>query len=717
MTLMTRNLSTFGSRFSVIFDPYHRMIKHGVLGMFLERESELICGVETSGKPESYLPLSSKPNRFDAVYSTATMNSITYHGINTDSGYDLTCTFTSPFSPHDEKLMVAPFFYVDVKVERRIRPHNLKGVKKNIEKGALHFGIQGDGLQLHPHDHTIDLNYDIHTSSRFVQGDFARTLQLHLMKDQQKIENFANTERLWNADADCQDGGLFVLPFDFTQQDAFTFQFIWAAFNTDDFIKVNGKTHQLLYTSHFSTLDDVIAYAHEHREAILHKSHFFDETIEASSLSRSWKDFISFTYQSYKLNTLYTIDRNASKSFTVWEGNCMYNATLDVEYNNGLFYYTLCPSLLPIQFEQWAATESGEGFIDHDLGEGYQIKRAKYAHPMKVEENCNFILMLYAHCITQNDMQVAKQHFDTMKRLIDFMIAADTTGNGIPNLGTDNTIDDAVPAIQNAKEQTYLAIKTACTYQCFAKLCDHLGEEPYKHKVLLQAEKIMQTVDSELWLDDHYGVCLDTSQEGYRAFLTDEILQGPMLGKDSYSIYAENGLLYPLLCGFMPNYLNTARLRQNIFQSYMACDAQYGCHHSNDSDSIWFSQNMWRDFTAAYLGHDLLDNVDKYWDFQKMMNTNGQSKLYIDTYGENALWHYPRGLTSIGVLYAMLRLQINRLSQTICIRPLRTTLRMPLPMFADWQQSRMPWVVVDNKDVHIENEDLLKGYKLHIESY
>ncbi len=714
MPLMTRNLSTFGSRFSVILDPYHRRIKHGVLGMFLERESELICGVEADGSPGSYLPFSDHDNQFDAVYASTTMNSITYHCINTQDGYDLICSFTSPFSPDDEQLMIAPFFYIDVSVKRRTRPHNLTGVKRNIGAGRLRFGLIGEGLQTISQGQAVDLQYDVHTSSRFVQGDFARTLQLSLMKDGEQVDRFTNEERLWCEHGPSEPSGIFDLPFNLDEQDEWTFHYIWTAYNSDDFITVKGVPHRLLYTSSFHSMDDIITYAQANRQLLMTKSQFYDETIEASSLSRSWKDFIGFTFQSYKLNTLYAVDASGSKSFTVWEGNCMYNATLDVEYNNGLFYYTMCPSLLPIQFEQWAATEAGEGYIDHDLGEAFHIERATYGHPMKIEENCNFILMLYAHCTTQGTYTVAEQHYETLKRLVDYMIAADTTGNGIPNIGTDNTIDDAVPAIQNAKEQTYLAIKTSCAFQCFAKLAAHAGDTDYENKANGQAQKIMKTVDAELWLQDHYGVCLDTTQDGYVAFLTNELLKGPMEGKDSYSIYAENGLLYPLLSGFMPDFLNESRLRHNIYNSYKACDSQYGSHHSNDSDSIWFSQNMWRDFTAAYLGHDLLDNVDKYWSFQKLMNTGGQSKLYIDTYGENALWHYPRGLTSIGVLYAMLRLQIDRAQKTIRIAPLRRTMRIPLPLFADWANSRMPWVVVDNDSINIENEDLLDGYEILI---
>ena len=171
-------------------------------------------------------------------------------------------------------------------------------------------------------------------------------------------------------------------------------------------------------------------------------------------------------------------------------------------------------------------------------------------------------------------------------------------------------------------------------------------------------------------------------------------------------------MLYPFLSGLTLRYFNYDRLSRDITEAFRACCTPFGCNHSNDSDSIWFSQNMWRDFTAAYLGHDMLDNADRYWDFQKIMNTGDHLNLYIDTFGENALWYYPRGLTSIGVLFAALRLKIDGFSKVIQIAPLRKTMRIPLVSFTDWKTLRTPWVNVENGKVLIENEDLLKDFKV-----
>lgn len=716
MQLMSTNLTTLGLRYTLIFDAGEKRIKHGVLGMFLEQTSQLICGISAPEIPASYLPFSEQENRFEAVYMSITYNSVTYRAINKEGGYNLEVTFTSPFLPQQEKMNVAPMFYVDVKVQRSTRPHNLVKVKQNISEGTLLFGLQADDLQLYPRGHRCGISYDIQTSSRFVLGDFARTLNLKLYQNGQALETVNCQELLYSFDGRANEKGVFEVPFQLSEQvPEFKTSFVLAGYSqVRDFISIHEKPYNLLYTSYFQDIEAVLQYAIENKEACMQQSAFMDQSITDTSLSQSWKDFIAFTFQSYKLNTVYCCDKEGNKAYHVWEGNCMYNSTMDVEYNNGLFYYTYFPEVLPVLLDQWAQTEQGEGYIDHDCGAGYVIEKANYSYPMIIEENCNFIQMLYAYCVQQGSWEKAKQHYETLKKLVKCIFEADTTGNGIPNTGTDNTIDDAVPAIQNAKEQTYLAIKSACTLQCFAKIAVAQSDLSNANAATQRANKIIDSVEEVLWKGDHYAVCTDETQDGYWRFLTHETLSGAMEGKDSYSIYAENGMLYPMMSGFMPERLNYNRLSENIFCSEKYCSTEYGCNHSNDSDSIWFSQNLWRDFIAAYLGHDMLDNVDKYWGFQKIMNTNKRLNLYIDTFGENALWYYPRGLTSVGVLYAMLRLQIDAFQKEIRISPLRKSLRIPLVSFADWNARILPWVVVKDGIVQIEHEELLKGYRVVI---
>lgn len=714
MNTMAYNLSSFGSRFSLIFDPHNKKVKHGTLGMFLEHTSDLICGV-VSDESESFIPYSGKTNNFQMVYMSTKQNSLTYTAINKMQGYNMEVTFTSPFAPGDEKMMCAPFFYVDVKITKSGRPHNLVKVMNNMSKGTFVFGVQDEALNLVKNGNNVEIGYDIQTQSRFIVGDFARTLKIQIEDEKgETLETVSCKEVLSSDSAVAKDDGLFYADFDLSEKDEWNFSYVWATHYNSNFIRVDDVPYKFLYENYFDSANAVTDFAWAEKCSIMKKSKFYEDMFENSSLSRSWKDFIAFTFQSYKLNTLWAINEAGGKSFSVWEGNCMFNSTMDVEYNNGLFYYTVCPQVLPQMFAGWAKTECDEGFIDHDLGSCYNLHRATYSHPMKIEENCNYTLMLHAYCKINGDYTVAKENYEVLKKIMQYNIVADTTGNGIPNEGTANTIDDAIPAIQFAKEQTYLALKSAATFQVFAEIAELVGDTDFAKTCKAQSEKITSTVDNELWVDDHYGVCLDKSQEGYKAFMTREELHGDMEGRDEASIYAENGILYPMMAGFDLKDVDLARMSENIINAYERCKTVYGSNHSENSDSVWISQNLWRDFSAAYLGHDILDNVDQYWQFQKVMNTEGRLNLFIDTYGENALWYYPRGLTSIGVLYAMLRLQINSITKTIKINPLRNTARIPLTIFADYNECKVPVVIVEKGQVSIENAEMLKDYKIII---
>lgn len=714
MNLQGYNISTMGSRFSIIFDHHNKIIKHGVLGMFLETTSKLVCGIK-SEKGNCYLPFSSLENNFQIIYMKTTQNSVTYSGVCKDYGYNMDITFTSPFIPQDEKTYTAPFIYVDVKITNSTRPHNLIRVKDNIQKGQFVFGLDNPNISFLQDDNHLDMNYDINADASFVLGDFARTLKVNIHKDGERMELINCTETLYSANMSLGSDNLFYGEIDFTKQESFEFSLVWSGFKGDDFIRAFGENATFLYTEYFSSNKEVIKFATDEKSTIIKKSKFYDDVFENSSLSQTWKDFIAQTFQSYKLNTMYIKTISGKKSFTVWEGNCMYNSTMDVEYNNGLFYYTIFPEVLEHMLDYWELSENDTGHISHDLGRGFAYGgKTQYPHPMKVEENTNYILMLFAYYKIFGKEEILTRHIDILKKITNFMLEADTTGNGIPNEGTSNTIDDAIPAIQHAKEQTYLAIKTACSLQIMAEICKILNDNEYAHVVTARSEKIINTVDSQLWKDDHYTVCLDTRQDGYTRFMTREELHGEMDGRDEHSIFAENGMLYPNMAGFELAGFNMEKFNKNIFNSYLKCDTMYGCNHSENSDSIWISQNLWRDFTAAYMGFDFLDNVEKYMEFQKVMNTDGRLNLFIDTFGENALWYYPRGLTSIGVLYAALALKIDGINKTIQLSPLRKTMRIPLVALANWETMEMPVVVVNQGKVTFENKHLLQDYKIII---
>lgn len=706
MNLMNYNLSTLGGRFNLTLNPSKKCIQHGALGMFMDICSELVCGVETE-YDKSFFTFCGLNNNFVAVYMETTANSIIYTAVNKIVGYDLEMTLTSPFMPEDKQMNCAPFFYIDVCVKKNTGRHKLVGVRNELTDGILVFGVRGDKINITENKGDSDISYIIDADSRLIIGDFERKLKVEICSDDIEQRYFNCCEKIHSDQHDCDETGFYRIPF----KDNLHVQFIWAAYEEKDFITYKGESHSFLYKKYFKDIDEIVDYAEKNRNKIMEKSSFFDSLVKTSSLSQCWKDFIGFTFQSYKMNTIWSYKLNGDELFSVWEGNCMYNLTVDVEYNAGLFYFMLFPDVVPGMLRMWADTERGRGFISHDVGNGYCLESLqKYAHDMPIEENCNFILMLYAGYTINENLCSIVEHKDVLKRLVRYILDSDTIGDGIPNIGVFNTIDDGMNEVQKAEKQTYLAIKSACALNASILMLKNIEDDGLICEAEERVKLIMNTVNEQLWHEDHYGLCLDDSFINSKTGIKETLCY-----KNDYSIYASNGLLYLLLSGQNLDFIDLNRIKIDIYRAYIECNTQYGCTHSKHSNSIWFSQNMWRDFIAAYLDIDILDEVDKYWEFQKVMNTGGFDDLYIDTWGKNALWYYPRGVVSFGVFLAMIRFKINVFEKEVKISPIRKNVRIPLIMFADWKNKKVPWVTGFAGEVFIENKELIEPYKIIIE--
>jgi hypothetical protein len=223
------------------------------------------------------------------------------------------------------------------------------------------------------------------------------------------------------------------------------------------------------------------------------------------------------------------------------------------------------------------------------------------------------------------------------------------------------------------------------------------------------------TLKEKAWLGDHYAVCLSRTTEGLVNPWTGQPLPpGELQGWDDYSIYAENGLLYLLLANMKMPRWDMNNFAVDIESAERATRTPYGSTHTARGDRIiWFSQNLWRDYVAAYLGIDMLDNVESYWDYQVLTGDNLDSCLYYDTNYRNNLNFYPRGATVFGAPISAAGMKLNRRERRLHLSPLRGTLRVPLLPLADWKNMRAPWLIVATRkgvtEARISEPGLLKG--------
>jgi hypothetical protein len=701
MELMATAVGRLGSRFSLVFDPDAKHVLHSALGRWLDSPSDLAIGVRSEDDVVRALPFTRRFPHFEIVEQQLTFCGVKYIARSWDLGLALKTEVIAPFYPRDEWTSVAPLFFIrlEVQPQERIfwRPSD-----RLVRRGQVYVRLQRANLHLTQAHDRLKINYSVP--------------KVLWKGERERPEDLGESEELWWCDerlvpispnAELLDDGI-VFQFDLEDPTKCRFDLVWCAFVDEPILTVFGQPASFKYRWLFTDVEAVADFACRHFDELLAKADQMDELLSNSGLTKTQADLIRFSFQNFLLNTWWVVRDDGAEWFSVWEGSCHFHSTIDVEYNDALVYLAFFPELLELLLDECALFEMQDevgSYLAHDMGGELEVGRQAYHHPMPVEENANFLLML--HCLWRwtGKHELIERHSGLAKRLTAYFERSDTTGNGFPNLGTANTIDDASPAVQYSREQTYLAVKTLCACHAASQIADALGETDWANQCRKLVERIRKTLDEQAWLGDHYAVCLERTADGLVDAWTGKLLSGELVGWDAYSIYTANGLLYLLLSGNEPD-LNYQRICTDILNAYWQSLTEYGCTHTSaDRSNVWVSQNLWRDFIAAYMGIQLPDNSPRYFALQAFMNTSGLTKGFIDTYLTNNLCFYPRGVTSIGYLFALCGLQIDRVRNIVRLREKAPyPCRVPLLPLADWERGIVPAVVYHFVDGQIKAE-------------
>ncbi len=685
-------LARFGSRYSINVRPQERAWYQSPCGRFYDEHVETLVGLDVGGKMYALPFCRLKVNEFDSVHQIMSPCKLTWRASIPSQQLVLTVTLTSPFYPKDEMLTLMPAFIADFTIEnlsetetangkliysRRLNPKQLATLRISDgtaifeTPGAFHAleGIKGDGWKM---------------ETRRIDGE-----ETHIACTREFSLNPKSRE---------------------------TFTLILACHSKEAFFVAMGYPYRFKYANLFGDIGDVFSYAKGNLERLRKRTELFERALTASLLNDGMKELLSLAFQSYASNALWLIPaEDTAKSngirrkppfeewFSVLEGGGgLFNSTVDVEYNISPFYLLFWSEPLHMLLREWSAYRRG-GVIRHDMGMGFIANGMGYYYDMPVEENTNFILMLFSLWASTADHNLLKEHWNAVKELVAYLISTDTDGNGFPNLGTSNTIDQGVYAIQHAPEQTYLAMKMAAAYQAVERMARFIGDSELANLCQMERRKITTTLNSA-WLGDHYAVCLNRAVHGW----------------DAYSIYTANGWLLPFMVGMMPD-VDLQRLRIDTVNSTRRTWKGFGSTHTSIDAVMWISQNIWRDCTAAYLGVNLLEHARSYWNLLYMLNrTSGGA--FVDSYnyehGYGSLRYYPRGMAAVAYLQAQAALSFNRLERKIMFRVMHSAVSIPLPQVADWASEKIPSIdvrIINGKPtMNVLHSELLDGWKIEL---
>lgn len=714
--------STLGSRFNLIFDPHDSCLYHNAYGDFHEQPFALTAGLRLENGRLVSLPFATRPESFPYVEQSSGLTTIEYSGVLPERRVEVSMKIRAPFYPHNAKLSTAPVYYVDLTVSR-LDGWRWTDEEDVVDSGELLLRLHADDVEFEQLENGFAYSFD--STSELREGP----------EEEQEITSTKTCPVRCSVRAtgeiNCGESEISI-PFDLSEDDQQTLSLIWSSWSDNAVLETNEEATEFKYKEFFASENKLLEWAEAKRGEVEEQCDFLEGLFSDWSLGSTTTQFTALALHSFLANSWWTTRQKKADWFSVWEGSCYFHSTIDVEYNDGLIYFALWPELLDMLLSQWAQFEveadehynsaKNGSFLCHDMGANHVVGRQIYPHYMEIEENANYLLLMAARCFFTGDLKLAQKHLDLCRRLADFIVQCDTDGNGFPDQGTANTIDDASPALQYGKEQTYLAVKSSAALWAWGEVEDLLvGEKKSKaERWKAFASKAVKSLNEKAWVKDHYAVTLTRTTEGLVDPWTGTPLpDGELEGWDDFSIYTANGLLYLYLANIKMPRWNEARFARDIENAERATRQRYGSSHTASGDrTVWFSQNLWRDYVAAYLGIDMLQNIESYWDYQVLTGDNQASSLYYDTTPENNLNFYPRGATVLGAPMSAAGMRLNRIEGELHLCPVRKTLRVPLLPLVDWREMRAPWLVVRSRQgvtvAQITEEDLLGNLTVHL---
>jgi hypothetical protein len=703
-------VTVLGSRLGIGWDPKIRqayLIRHGLLPGI---PFEIRAGVEVDGR-QVVLPLIHEGETFEFMDQGMTPTSMSLGGIDPETGIHVKLNVRIPFRPRDDRFSTTPAVFLELTVERLSANYRWTGQQTEAVKGKLFLEFSGDTFATSADSRGVHVAYQ---SNAFHPG-------------QVDPEQWSNDLLINEESISCRDRWVSLAGA--VVEDHFEEEFLlergykgsriavaWCAFD-QPVLHVMGEDSPFKYTQWFKNLQEVVDWAVSHESEVIDNSSKVDGLLQKHSLGTSVSHLMAQTLHAWLMDTWWAIRPDGRDWFSVWEGTCYFHSTVDVEYTQGPFYLSVWPELLEIELHEWpdygkdgsqSLGEKGKGtlFLSHDMGQHADCNGQCYPHDMEVEENANYLLLAFTHWRRTGKDDVLLQHADFMRKLMDFILTSDSTGNGIPDKGCANTIDDASPAIQFGSEQVYLAVKALAACEVGRLMLNHVGAadlEKYRQFV----EKGKATVEELGWKDDHYVVTLSRTLDGIVNPWSGQVMHGELEGWDAFHIYTPNGLALLDMVGF-ESLLDSDRLRQDIRHATPRTLGKYGCRHTSyvnkkPADLLvpglagsapqvgWISMNMLRDIAAAYRGIDLFQLADCYWDWQCTTNTQKFASFFETFYGNN-LHFYPRGIAIFGYFDAAAGFVYDAYQNHQAIKPVKTDLEVPLLYFADWRKGTAPMV-------------------------
>ncbi len=673
MQVMCDAISVLGSRHGLLFDPAAKTARILRFDPFQDLPALSLRAGARTADAERVFPFCAEGTGFEFIDQRMSPCGSRWIGVLPEAGLKVVMEWVTPFRPRDAAFSTTPVLGLRMWAEKLPGNYRWTPVSREAFPSTLFVEFGGEGMSCRASgEDALDLSFVSRTGPRaHVEAGTAEALP--------------QTDRLV-----CVSGVRNGNGFEFrvSESGEGALELFWCA-HSGPVMEVAGARCPFRYAERFADLEAVCGWARERGGELFANAERVSALLESPALSVSESRLLSYTLHSWLANTWWVRYPDGREGFSVWEGICHFHSTVDVEFTQAPFYLSVWPALLGMQLRTWpdhakpggkllGAAGEGTRFLSHDCGQFARVNGQVYPHEMEVEETVNYLILLYAHWRRSGDDAIVREKAALWRDFLAFLVACDSSGNGVPDRGIANTLDDASPAIQYGREQVYLAVKTMAAFRCGAEMLDLLGDAAaaeYRRR----AEGLRTLIEEKGWLGDHYATLLDKRTEGVVNPWTGATLESDEVpGWDGCHLFTENAFAVLDMVG-MDVGLDPERVAEDLRTAARRCLKTYGCAHTDYAVSAeeggalldgmvgvggepgWISMNMVRDLAAEYRGVSLPPLAERYWEWQVTTNTR-EACLFFETFGGNNLCFYPRGIAVWGLYDARAGRVIDRVA-------------------------------------------------------